>query len=189
MLIWLIKDGETLPVQPGTRPMRAGMVANELLETGYSVVWWSSTFPHQRKALLYEKDTAIEAKPCFELNLIHAGRYQKKISLKRYFHHRLLARKFSEKTREKPVPNIIVYAFPTIDLAYEAVIYAKKKNVLVIIDIRDLWPDTFLEKRPKFRRGILRVLLIQDFQRTKELLRNADSLVPISKGCLIWGLR
>lgn len=117
MLIWLIKDGETLPVQPGARPMCAGMVANEILERGHSVVWWSSTFSDQPEALLYEKNTAIEGKPGFELDLIHAGRYQNNISLKRYFHHRFLARRFYEKARERPVPNIIVCPFPTIDLA------------------------------------------------------------------------
>ena len=189
MLTWLIKDGEILPVQAATRPMRTGMLANELVERGHSVVWWSSTFSHQRKTLLYEKDTALEVEPGFQLNLIHAGRYQKNISLGRYFHHRLLARRFSEEARERPVPNVIVCAFPTIDLANQAVSYAKRNGVPIIIDIRDLWPDTFLDKSPKFLKGILRVLLIQDFQRTKELLRNADSLAAISKGCLIWGLR
>jgi hypothetical protein len=104
MLIWLIKDGETLPVQPGARPMRTGMLANQLLEKGHSVVWWSSTFSHQRKTLLYERDTVLEVKPGFELNLIYAGRYPKNISLKRYFHHRTLARRFS-KSKRKPVPR------------------------------------------------------------------------------------
>lgn len=189
MLIWLIKDGETLPVQTGARPMRTGMLANELLRRGHSVVWWSSTFSHQRKTLLYEKDTVLEVEPGFELNLIYAGRYQKNISLRRYFHHRVLARRFSKRAREKPAPDIIVCAFPTIDLAYKAVSYAMKNGVPIIIDIRDLWPDTFLDKTPNFLRPIARVLLWQDFFRTKEVFRRASSLTAISKGCLRWGLR
>ncbi len=189
MLIWLIKDGEILPVQPGTRLMRTGMLAHELTKRGYSVVWWSSTFSHQRKNLIYEKDMTLGIKPGFELNLIHAGGYEKNISLRRYYHHRLLAQRFSKIAKEKPVPDVIVSAFPPIDLAYQAVSYAKGNGIPVIIDIRDLWPDTFLDKTPKYLRPIARLLLAQDFRRTREVLQKADSLVAISKGCLMWGLR
>jgi len=176
-------------VEPSTRPMRTGMLASELVERGHSIVWWSSTLSHQRKTLLYEKDTTLQVKPGFELSLIHAGRYQNNISLRRYFHDLLLARKFAKIAKEESVPDVTVSAFPTIDLAYQAVCYAKKNGVPIIVDVRNLWPDTFIDKTPKFLRPLARVFLIQDFLRTKEVFRNANSQTAISKGCLMWGLR
>jgi len=189
MLIWLIKDGEHLPVQHGARRMRMWMLAAELVNRGHSVLWWSSTFSHQRKTILYNHDIEVEVKPHFKLKLIYSGAYYNNISFRRYQHHRIMARKFRNMASTLPEPEVIVCAFPTIDLAYEAVTYAKRHDIPIIVDIRDPWPDTFIEKSPRFLRGILKIMLSRDFKRTKYLLQDADCLVAISKGCLSWGLK
>lgn len=189
MLVWLLKDGENLPIQPGARRMRMGMLANALLERGHSVEWWASTFSHQRKTLLYNRDTQIEVREKLRLNLLHAGSYRHNISLARYRHHRRLARKFRRAILACRKPSVIVCAFPLIDLGFEVIGYGVEHWVPTILDIRDLWPDTYLERCPRLFRQFLRLLLERDFRRTRESLQGADSLVAISRGCLGWGLR
>ena len=56
MNVWLIKDGENLPIQPDARRMRTWMLADELVRQGHQVTWWSSTHSHQRKQLLFDRD-------------------------------------------------------------------------------------------------------------------------------------
>ena len=48
-------------------------------------------------------------------------------------------------------PDIIVVSLPTIEFSYEACRYGEKNNVPVIVDVRDLWPDSFKQNS----RGVL----------------------------------
>ena len=189
MLVWLIKDGETLPIQAGTRRMRTGLLAAELVHRGHSVFWWSSTFSHQRKVLLCDHDCEVKIEPSFTLKLVHAGSYRNHISFQRYRHHRVLAHRFRQQAETMPKPDVIVSAFPTIDLAYEASQYARSRRVPIIVDIRDLWPDVFIDKTPRFLQWLARILLTGEFNKTKYLLRSANSLVAVSQGYLNWSLR
>lgn len=188
MHVWLIKDGETLPIQAGQRRMRMGLLAEALLARGHSVSWWSSTFSHQRKKLLFSCDTCVRVNPNLALNLIHAGSYRRNISVRRYLHHKLLARRFRMKVAREAKPAVVVCAYPQIDLAFQAVSYAQKHCIPIILDIRDLWPDTFLEHIPGLIRAVARPLLKRDFARAAYAFRNADALAAISRGCLDWAL-
>ncbi len=50
MHVWLMTVGEPLPVLSGnSRLWRTGMVAQELVRRGHSVVWWTSRVDHFRK--------------------------------------------------------------------------------------------------------------------------------------------
>lgn len=189
MLVWLIKDGENLPVQAGARAMRTGMLAHELVRRGHSVVWWSSTFSHQRKQLLYDQDTDVAVEPGFTLKLLHSGVYERNISLQRRRHHRRLAGKFRERAQAMDAPDVAVAAFPQIDLAREVVVYANARDFPVIVDVRDLWPDTLVEKLPGLLQTSVRTLVSNEYRKTAVTLRGADSLVAISHGCLQWALR
>lgn len=189
MNIWLIKDGENLPVQSGSGKMRMWMLADQLVSRGHSVTWWSSSFSHQRKELLYDKDVAIEVGAHFKLKLLCVGGYKKNISLRRRLHHCRLAYKFSRQAKIMTPPDAIVCAFPTIDLAYEVMRYSRFHQVALIIDIRDLWPDIFVDKSPVAIKLLVKILLWNDFWKRNNLLRFADSIVAVSKGYLEWGLR
>ena len=67
MLVWLVKHGETLPIQEGVSKMRMWNLSDALIDRGHSVVWWSSTFSHQRKEFVSEKDNDILIKKNFML--------------------------------------------------------------------------------------------------------------------------
>jgi len=188
MKIWLIKDGEYLPIQPNVRKMRMWMLADSLLEREHSIIWWASTFSHQRKSLLYQNNVEISLKDRFRLKLLYAGKYQNNISFRRFLHHRRLAIKFRAHAYSLPTPDVIVCAFPIIDVAYEVIGYAKIQDIPVIIDIRDPWPDTLIDKCPKSLQKIVKALLMPAYLQTKAIMRNADSLVAISNGLLEWGL-
>ncbi len=168
--------------------MRTWMLAEKLVERGHQVTWWASTFSHQRKTLLFDRDCEFEIKPRFNIRLLHAGTYKSNFSFKRYLHHRRLAKKFRKNSRHCIQPDIIVCGLPIIHVAYEATVYANLQGIPIVIDVRDLWPDTIVDRFSDSLQRIARCLLRGDFARTKELLKRANSIVAISEGCLNWAL-
>ncbi len=188
MRVWVLKDGEHLPVQAGLPAMRTGSLARELHRRGHQVTWWASTFSHQHKTLLYEEDALVSLEPGYDLRLLHAGSYSRNISPARYRHHWRTGDAFRRASERLPRPDVIVTAFPTIDLAYEAVSYGERHGVPVIVDVRDLWPDFMVEKVPAALRPVARILLRRDFARTGRALSGATSIVATSHGYLQWGL-
>jgi glycosyltransferase involved in cell wall biosynthesis len=190
MLVWLIKDGEPVPSEPDVRPMRASMAAEGLERRGHSVVWWASNFSHQRKAMRAPPyDTTARIPPSLELRLIHAGTYQRNVSLARVRQHRRLAARFVELAMAAPRPDVIVCAMPTLDVARAALKVARARDIPLIFDIRDLWPDVFLNLVPDILRPAMRTLLRLWHRSIGRVLRGADGLIAVSPGYLEWGLR
>lgn len=188
MVVWVLQVGEYLPVQPGLRKMRAGMLVEALMARGHSIVWWGSTFSHQQKALLFDRDTDVAIGPALQLRLLHTGTYRRNVSFKRYLHHRALGRRFALAAQSAPRPDVIVTAFPPIEFAYEAVRFGQEHGIPSVVDVRDLWPDTFLDQIPSALRPAARIMLSGAFRRTHLTLAGATSIVAISQGCLEWGL-
>lgn len=184
MLVWLIKEGEYLPVQAGSRKMRSWLLAEALVERGHEVIWWHSTFSHQTKTLLAERDHEVQVGDRFRLKLTHAGRYAKNFSLRRYYHGKRLARRFAARIEREPAPDLIVCAYPPIDIAFEAVRYGRRRGIPVVIDVQDVWPDAILKKLPEGVRSAGRLLLSGDFRRTRQFLAGADAIVAVSPGFL-----
>jgi len=82
-----------------------------------------------------------------------------------------------------------VAAMPDHLLAYEAARYARKNDIPFLVDIRDLWPDIFLDRfRSMGLYGVEKIAFALDFARLVFLLKNADSLIAVSQGYLKWGL-
>jgi glycosyltransferase involved in cell wall biosynthesis len=184
MRVWLIKEGEYLPVQAGSRRMRCWLMADALRERGHDVIWWHSTFSHQGKCLVAERDQDLQVGPGFLLRLTHAGTYRKNFSFRRYCHGKLLARRFARRVVEEERPDLIVCAFPPIDIAYEAVAYANSRGIPVIIDVQDIWPDAILRKMPSLLRPLAGAFLKRDSSRTRAFLKGADAIVAVSPGFL-----
>ncbi|MDP9199816.1 MAG: glycosyltransferase family 4 protein, partial [Pseudomonadota bacterium] len=188
MNVWLIKDGENLPLQPDARRMRTWMLGEALAEQGHQVTWWASTHSHQRKSLFFREDREVDIAPRFRLKLLHAGSYRRNKSIARLLHHSRLAAKFREIAPTLPAPGIIVSAFPTIELAFEAVAFAKPRAIPVIVDIRDPWPDSIIDHARKPLRAIARIAFRSLDRKTKACFVGADSLVACSSGFLDWGM-
>jgi glycosyltransferase involved in cell wall biosynthesis len=184
-----MQTGEPLPLKNGVRKMRTAILADELLERGHSVLWWAGAFEHQQKVMISEKDKNFDIFDRYTIRVLRGCRYQKNVSLARYIDHQIVAIKFRIQANKFPKPDVIVASMPDHLLAYEAARYARKNRIPLIVDIRDLWPDTFLDR---FRNiglyGLGKIALTLDFARLSFLLKCADALVGMSKGILQWGL-
>jgi glycosyltransferase involved in cell wall biosynthesis len=190
MLIWLVKIGETLPIgQSHNRLLRTGLIANTFIEKGHNVVWWSSTFDHFKKKHNFQVDTDLQLSSNYRLILLHGKGYQKNVSIARIIDHRSIAKKFSKRIYDEKIkPDIIVCAYPTVELAFNCIQFGKKFNIPVIIDIRDLWPDIFFEELlPKVIRKFSLNFFNLFIKKHQYVFQNASALIGITEKILNWG--
>lgn len=189
MNIWLLRASELMPVvNKGDRLLRMGMLAEELSKRNHTITWFSSTFDHFKKKQLFNKDTTVKVKDNYHINLIYAPGYKKNISVARIINHKIIASKFRKIAEKLEKPDLIYAAFPTIDYAEQAVKYGKKHGVPVIVDIRDLWPDTFRHNLSEPLRTLARPYIKLMDYKTKKLMKDAFAINSISEAMLDWGL-
>lgn len=184
--IWLVQATEPLPT---ICKLRTSYYADKLIEKGHDVTWFATAFDHFSKKWLFARDTDFKLPNGLKVKAIRGAGYKKNISLARYIDHRILAWKFRKMTSIMPRPDVIVASVPAYDLAYEAVLFAKKSKVPVIVDIRDPWPDIFLEHTPAFLRSLVKKALCIDFHMVRVAIASSDSLVAPTETFLEWGLK
>ena len=85
-------------------------------------------------------------------------------------------------------PDAIIVSLPTLELALEAVNYGKMRNIPVIVDIRDLWPDVFETVVPKFAHWLLKYITGPMKKKLAEVCENATAIFGITEEYLKWGL-
>ena len=151
MNVWLVTIGEPVPIREGSRDRlhRTGYFARFLADRGHEVAWWTSTFDHFRKRHWFDEDTTVELGTGLKARLLHGCGYRSNISLARFHDHRQIAKKFAHHARAAAAaPDIIVSALPTIELCLESVAYGRRRGVPVVLDMRDMWPDIFVDTVP-----------------------------------------
>ena len=189
MNIWTIKANEPLPIEEHKqRLFRMGLINKELVKRGHTVTWFATTFDHFTKKQLFNKDTMIDVKENYKLNILWSPKYKKNISIKRIINHKYLSLKLKKEMNRLEKPDLIYVAFPTIDLAMQAIKYGKKNNIPVIVDIRDLWPDIFKYNLTGVKRIIAKPYIKVLDKKTKKIMKNAYAIFSITPEMLEWGL-
>lgn len=182
MYVWLIAQGEPSPIDSNNpRLHRTGILFQFLQKEGNTVIWWNSAFNHYTKEHRFGETTSIPLGEKSWLVFLKTRGYKRNISLHRVFDHLDLEREFSQHILKFSVPDIIVSAFPTYGLCKEALNYARKHNIPLLIDYRDKWPEVFFDILPKSLRKISRLPFFPLFNRVNRLFTNADGLIGMSE--------
>jgi glycosyltransferase involved in cell wall biosynthesis len=189
MNVWLIQIGEPLPIDTNeSRLLRTGLLAKRLLERNHNVLWWTSTFDHSRKKHRFEKDHTVNLSDHFSIKLLHSIAYSENISLRRIINHIWLARKFNKLLTFESKPDIIVCSFPTIELSFCAVNFARTQGIPIVIDVRDLWPDIFIDVLPDKMKWLGRICFRPFYNKTQKIFQECSTITAISEKYLDWGL-
>lgn len=183
MRVWLFQIGEPLPWQENRRVMRSGRIARELVNRGHEVIWWTNRFDHYSKNWLKPETEGLDADG-IHYRLLSGIGYQKNYSPLRLIDHWLVARNFEKLAPAEPRPNLILANLPDHRLAASAVRFGKKHQIPTVLDLRDMWPDLFVERFPCSIRFIARAALCFDEQATRYAIRSADVLITMMNGYL-----
>ena len=186
--VWLVSAGEPLPIDGAARLFRVGQLAKALEKRGHHVVWWTSTFNHARRRHRFAHDRTIDLGPRVELRLIHAPAYEKGVSVARFINHQVLGYEFAKAASSAPPPDVVLACLPTLELARAATKYGRERNVPVVVDIRDQWPDILLERIPLWLHLPARLALAPLARDRTNACRDATSIVGITPAFVDWGL-
>ena len=190
MRAWLINSAEPVPTDSGkVRLRRMGILANVLASRGHEVLWWTSTFHHVHKTQRFPKDTTVDLPEGYRLRFLHAPPYHRNISLSRWWNHRVLARKFRQQAGTEAKPDVILCSYPTLELSDEAVKYGSATGTPVALDIRDLWPDLFLDRAPRWTRPFVRLALHPLFRVSRRACAGAFAICANVPAFVEWGIQ
>ena len=189
MKIWLVNDGENLPIDgENPRLQRMGLLANCLTNLGVDVLWWQSTFDHYKKRFRYQEcqDTAINDK--LRLILIHSVGYNKNVCVRRLYHHYDEARQFYKKALNFEKPDVMVVCMLTIAFTHYATKYAKKNNIPIIVDVRDLNPDVYVSPFHGITKALVKIGIKPLQWCLSNSLKRASGLIGTTQPYLDWAL-
>jgi glycosyltransferase involved in cell wall biosynthesis len=187
MHIWMIKDGEPLPIDSGERLLRAALLAQRLNSRGIKVTWFSGRFSHSQKRFR-EGPATQTIDPLLTLELLDGPGYTKNLSLKRIMHQRALARAFEARAPKVERPDLVLASYPSPELCLAGANSARCQRAPLIVDVRDPWPDSFSNHfAPPLR--ILIAPLVAHYRRIlRSSITQAVSVVSMSQGMLDWAL-
>ena len=188
MDIWIVFAGETLPMDDATRQWRYGMLAETLIEREHKVIRWAPTFNHSDKKQRYNTDHTYKVNENYKIELLYNRGYKSNIGFQRLLSYIQLAHSFKRRIKKEKPPDIIISGLPTPWLCSVAIIYGQQKNIPALIDIRDLWPDIFLEVFPWKLQWLAELVMLPLFKKNYYIFQNASGITAISSNYLKWGL-
>ena len=191
MLVWILQTGEPLHIDEGNpRPMRAINLSNKLIEAGHQVVLWSSAFSHQGKKHRTKEYSVYKVNDNLEIRLIPSCGYRRHIGFGRLFDHLQLSLNLKKVLKkEKSIPDIGFIGYPPIETAAVMSRWLKKREVPIILDVKDLWPSMFVDVFPKLLRPIARVIFHPYFYLAKRAIKDASGVSAMAPTFLKWVLK
>jgi glycosyltransferase involved in cell wall biosynthesis len=183
LAIWLVNPFDDVPGE-GLPAMRYWSLARVLAARGHDVTWWSATWSHRRKAGR-SVPFGLPEDEGFALRLVAVRPYEKNVSFARIRSHRDFGRTFERLAGEAVAagqlerPDLIVASLPPLEGPEAALRVGKKLDAAVVVDVQDLWPETFarLVPGPAFLRGLLAPWILRGMRdRRRAILAAADAV-------------
>ena len=186
----LVTAGEPLPEdRADIRLHRTGQFAAWMTARGHEVDWVTNRFDHFQKR--QRSNTGVmHLAPNYRIHLLESRGYRRNISLARFLDHADLGRAFRAVAAGfVGRADIVIAAMPTIELAAEAVGWARATGVASLVDIRDLWPDVIIERAPVGARWIPRLALSRLSSTLDRALGETGGLIGLNQAFVDWGRR
>lgn len=117
-------------------------LADVLCAAGYDVEVVSSSFRHLTK-MQRDMDAINAIEAPYKVTLLHEPGYKKNVSLKRIYSHHCFAKNVAEYLKTRKKPDLIICSVPSLSVGSAVTKFAEKNNIKVIIDVQDLWPESF----------------------------------------------
>ena len=169
--------------------MRAGLLCQQLAKRSHQVTWWTPDFEHYSKVHRTGRDATIQVSDGYRIRLMKSLGYQRHVGVRRLAHNYLLAKHWTRLADAEPVPDLILCAWPTPDLTLKAIHYGTQHSIPVVIDVRDLWPDLWLEVLPRALRPLGRLGLVRYSGMARWSFARATCITGITSEYVDWGVR
>lgn len=189
MNIWILQTGEPLHIDDSSiRPMRAINLSNELVARGHKVTIISSDFDHFSKTHRNMHKGIIDINESLHIILIPSTGYSRHIGFSRLWDHFQLGFRINKAIDGLDLPHIVVIGFPPIESAWSLGRWLTKKRIPYFVDVKDAWPDIFLEVLPRKLHWIFNFLLLPYQMMSRNVMKMAQGLMAPSQLFLNWSL-
>ncbi len=187
MRVWVVNPFDPIPGE-AIRPGRYARLGEELARRGHEVTWWSSNFFHALKTKRSQGRGERRVAPNFRIVLLPTLSYATNVSLRRVWSHAMFGRQFVRATRTEPPPDLIVASYPPLETGMVAVRYWPLPGTRVVIDVQDLWPESFETLVPRAVRGVARLALAPIRRAARIGFRRAAAIMGVSDEWVRYGL-
>ena len=190
MKVWILQTGEPLHIDTnGLRPMRAMNLANKLVENGHEVIIWSSNFDHFSKNHRSSSVQTFSISHNLEIKLIQSTGYKSNISFARLVDHAQMAINLLKQLKRQSLPDVVFIGYPPIETAWVMTRWCKKRNIPVLLDVKDAWPEILVRGLPNKFRFIGKILLAPYTMMMKNTFKNVTGFCAPSEPFLEWSLK
>jgi len=182
MMVWICNPFDILPGEKG-RPMRYALLSETLVQAGHQVVFWSSDFHH-----LLRSKRHVPSAYChhgIHIRLIPTRPYYRNVGMSRLWSHHRFARDWQRlallhAARAQQRPDVILCSAPPVSLFGAGECLARQCNARLLLDVQDLWPETFYRVLPRCFRPLGKLLFMPLHQKMRRAYRRADGVSAIS---------
>lgn len=189
MRVWTTVMGQRLDGAENTRSM---LLSAELIQRGHEVTMWTSAFDHIRKQWRTEWREArdgLHMRPDgLRVRFMKGCGYSRNVSVRRWLDHRLAAGAFLREASRESRPDVIVASLPDHLTAYAAMRFARKVGAKGVLDVRDKWPDVFIDRVGPRLAPIARMALVGDDRTAARAIRDSTAVVAMMDSMLQWAL-
>jgi glycosyltransferase involved in cell wall biosynthesis len=181
MNIWMVNPFDPLPGDPEQQG-RYATLARLLIEKGHSVIWWTSSFSHRFKKPIDQQTITSTCKTMgIDVRFLSVPPYHRNVGLARLWNHYILARQFSKNVQtESNLPDVVLASIPPPILAQQATRFARGCKAKVIVDVQDLWPETFYRAVPTALQPFISPALAPWHNAARNAYRGADAIVGVA---------
>lgn len=191
MKIWLVQIAESTPHDDGgtRRLLRTGILAEFLQARGHEVIWWTSDFDHFHHCKRNGGTVRRKVKERYHIHYLDCLGYKKNRSFARLFDQKYVASEFAKEVSKcEEMPDIILSSLPVIELCNEAISFANEHNIPVFLDIRDLWPDIFMELFPPSLKALIYVVILPMKWSLARACKRATGILGITGEFVDWAV-
>lgn len=189
LTVWVFQTGEVIPwAGDSGRPMRAANVTRALLAAGHRVVLWTADFSHQHRTHAYGRHTRLRVSDKLEVRFVHSRGYSRNVGPGRLFDHGQLGLAMRRLLAEERPPDVAVVGYPPIEPAATLTRWLRERDVPVLLDVKDTWPDVLLRAVPDSARPLGRALLDPYYRLSRRAISDATGLSSMSDAFLEWAL-
>ena len=187
--IYIFAPFDPLPGEPGY-PGRFGTIQTVLKKLGHECVWWTSDWDHAAK-----RRRNADQLPS-DIRVLPTPAYEKNVSFRRFYNHRILADRYLQTLREEigngkiVAPSLQFVALPPIDAISACLKIRAEFSGLVVLDIMDVWPETFYQAIPigsiATKRWLGCLLFYPQMRKVRRAISECDALTAQSTSFLDW---
>ncbi|HET9949595.1 MAG TPA: glycosyltransferase [Longimicrobiales bacterium] len=186
---WVLQTGEPLHVDPGNpRPMRAMNAADALVAAGHRVVVWSSAFSHQHRHHRTRRPETRVVSERLEYRLIPSPGYRVNVGLGRLWDHAWLAHNLRRALESAEPPDACLVGYPPMEIALVMIRWLARHRRPSLLDVKDQWPESFLELVPGHLRPLARAAVAPYFTLARRAMGEATGILTMSESYLSWAL-